>query len=97
MEKKIVNSILAYLKTLSGCFSWKQHGSPYSAAGLPDIVCCINGRFVAFEVKTENGTTTVLQDRTLSRIRDAGGAAHVVRSLDEVKNILRDMEGIADA
>ena len=93
LEKKIVNSILTYLRSLPGCFCWKQHGSPYSTIGLPDIICCIAGRFVAFEVKTEDGRLTALQDRTLSRIRDAGGVAYVVRSLDEVKAILKNLEG----
>jgi len=88
-EKKIVNSILAHLRKIPCCFCWKEHGSPYSTAGLPDIICCINGMFVAFEVKTEDGVATDLQKATLSRIRNAGGTAHVVRSLDEVKNVLR--------
>ena len=95
LEKKIVNANLAYLKALPDCFCWKEHGSPYSTAGLPDIICCIAGRFVAFEVKAENGRLTALQDRTLCRIRDAGGVAHVVRSLDEVKTILRNMEELS--
>ena len=94
LEKKITNSILAHLRTISDCFCWKEHGSPYSTAGLPDIICCLGGRFLAFEVKTDNGKTTTLQDRTLSRIRNAGGVAYVVRSLDEVKSILRNLEGI---
>ena len=95
LEKTLISSILSYLKSLPGCFCWKEHGGAYSTAGLPDILCCITGRFVAFEVKTATGRLTGLQDRTLCRIRGAGGVAYVVRSLDEVKTILRNMEGIS--
>ena len=93
-EKSITNSIVAFLKNLPSCFCWKEHGGAYSTAGIPDIVCCIAGQFVAFEVKTETGRLTGIQDRTLCRIRDAGGVAYVVRSLEEVKSILKNMEGI---
>jgi len=90
LEKKITNSILAHLKSIQGCFCWKEHGSRYSTAGIPDIICCIDGRFVAFEVKTEGGKPTVLQEKTLNSICDAGGVAHVVRSLDEVRDVLEE-------
>ena len=95
LEKNLISSIQSYLKTLPDCFCWKEHGGMYGHAGLPDIMCCIAGRFVAFEVKTETGRLTGLQDKTLCRIRDAGGVAHVVRSLDEVKTILRNLEVIS--
>ena len=52
LEKDIVKAILKYLKTVPNCFSWKEHGGMYGTAGIPDIICCYCGRFVAFEVKT---------------------------------------------
>jgi len=94
-EKAITKKILTYLTTLPACFRWKEHGGMYGHAGLPDIVCCIAGRFVAFEVKAAGGKLTELQEDTLCRIRDAGGVAHMVRSLDEVKSILQNLEGIS--
>ena len=79
---------MKYLKTVPGCFSWKEHGGMYGTAGIPDIIACINGRFYAFEVKTPVGKTTALQDATIRKIRKCGGQAFVVRSVDEVKEIL---------
>ncbi|MDR2046792.1 MAG: VRR-NUC domain-containing protein [Clostridiales bacterium] len=61
-EAEIVKRIRAYLKTVDGCFSWKEHGGYMGTAGIPDIIACIGGRFVAFEVKTEEGKTTALQE-----------------------------------
>jgi hypothetical protein len=34
-EKYITNKILKYLKTVPGCFAWKEHA--YGTAGMPDI------------------------------------------------------------
>ncbi len=51
-EKDITNKILKYLKAIDNCFVFKEHGGMYGTAGIPDIICCIAGRFVAFEVKT---------------------------------------------
>ena len=56
-ESDIVKAILKYLKTEPDCFCWKEHGGMYGTAGIPDIICCYRGKFVAFEVKTEKGKT----------------------------------------
>ena len=50
----------------------------YGRSGVPDIVCCVKGYFLAIECKAGNDKTTVLQDRELQAIRDARGVAIVV-------------------
>ncbi len=50
-EADIVKAIMKYLRTVPGCFCWKEHGGMYGTAGIPDIIACINGRFFGFEVK----------------------------------------------
>lgn len=87
-EADIVRMILKYLKTVPGCFSWKEHGGMYGTAGIPDIISCINGRFYAFEVKTSTGKPTALQEATICKINNCGGKAYVVHSVDEVKKII---------
>ena len=91
LEKDITNATLRYLKTLPGCFCWKQSGGMYGTAGLPDIICCINGAFVAFEVKTPSGKLTTLQESTLRKINAAKGIACKVTSLQEVKEIIENL------
>ncbi len=49
----------------------------YGRAGIPDVIGCINGRFVAIECKAGKNKTTALQDRELARIQDAGGFAFI--------------------
>ena len=89
-ETEIVKKIIAYLRTVPGCFCWKEHGGMYGTAGIPDIISCIDGKFIAFEVKTATGKTTALQERTIERIHNAGGVAVVVRSVDDVKAVIEE-------
>lgn len=88
-EADIVRAILRYLKTVDQCFSWKEHGGMYGTAGIPDIICCCRGRFYGFEVKTETGKPTGLQEAAIRKINEAGGTAAIVRSVDDVRSILK--------
>lgn len=94
LEKDIVAAIMRWLKTVPRCFAWKEHGGLYGTAGVPDVICCLDGRFFAFEVKTPEGRLTNLQEHTIQRIKDAGGHAFVVRSVDDVKAVLWAYAGI---
>ena len=87
-EREIVKMIMAYLKTVPGCFCWKEHGGMYGTAGRPDIICCYKGMFYGFEVKTEDGKPTELQKAMIRKIQKAGGTALVVRSVDEVRAVI---------
>ena len=57
-------------------FSPMQNGM--GRAGIPDIIGCLDGHFIAIECKAGKGTTTALQERELTRIQNAGGLALVV-------------------
>jgi hypothetical protein len=92
LEKEITNSILRYLKTVPNCFCFKEHGGMYGTAGVPDILACIDGRFYAFEVKTEKGKLTKLQETMINKILAAGGRAFTVRSVDEVRAVLKNSD-----
>ena len=92
-EKQIVSAIIKYLKTVPHSFAWKEHGGMYGTAGLPDIICCINGRFIAFEVKTPSGKLTKIQEAMIKKIHDAKGKAYKVTSVEDVKTILESLEG----
>lgn len=87
-EKAITNQILKYLKSLPECFAFKEHGGLYGTSGIPDIIVCYKGKFLAFEVKTEKGKLSKLQEMTIAKIRKANGMAFKVTSLEEVKKIL---------
>lgn len=88
-ESQLVQNIRKYLSTLPKCFFWKEHGGQYGTAGIPDIIVCYKGRFIALEVKIGSNQPTRLQAATIEQIRRAGGIAVVVRSVDEVKEIMQ--------
>jgi hypothetical protein len=58
--------------------------------GAPDILACLNGRFIAIEVKAGKNKPTALQIRALQSIHDAGGLALVINdtNLDYLKECL---------
>ena len=64
------------------------HG--YGSSGIPDIVACINGRFVGIECKAGKGKTTALQEKNLNAITQAGGLSIVVneKNVDDLLLLL---------
>lgn len=76
-EKNFENKIKRYLKD-HNCYCVKYHGNRFSTSGTPDILACINGYFVAIEVKADNGKPSELQLVKIDDIRKAGGFAYVV-------------------
>lgn len=85
-EQDIQTKIIKYLNS-EGFYVVKVVSA--TKAGVPDILCCIYGQFVAFEVKA-NATKkpTPLQEYNLDKIRECGGEAFVVHSLEQVKDII---------
>jgi hypothetical protein len=92
LETKVTKSIMAYLKK-RGVWCFKVAGGPMQQRGVPDIICCVNGAFVALEVKRpELGRLTDLQALTIERIRDAGGVAEVVTSVEEAAAMIEGVD-----
>jgi hypothetical protein len=88
LESAIVGRIQKRLKETGGWFI-KVHGGAFQAAGVPDIIGCLSGRFVAFEVKRPSGKPTKLQLYVIGRIQAAGGLAAVVYSVADVETALK--------
>ena len=87
-EKNIVESIRRYLKTVKNLFFWKEHGGIYGTGGIPDIICCYKGRFIAFEVKQPGKKPTILQEQTIREIIRCGGYALRVDNVSQVKEVV---------
>ena len=58
----------------------------YGRSGVPDIIACMRGRFLAIECKAGNGKLTPLQSRELALIEEAGGLAYVINE-DSIKSL----------
>ena len=66
--------ICKYLDSI-GAWYFKPMMTGFGKAGVPDIIVCLNGRFIGIEVKREGKEPTTIQDRRMQEIRLAGGQA----------------------
>lgn len=72
-ETKFKERVQKDLKTLPNC--WFIKTQERGRRGVPDILICLKGQFIAIELKTDTGRLDKLQEITLSKINDAGGTA----------------------
>ena len=64
--------------------AWVYHPCDTTHSGIPDLLCCVEGKFLALEVKTPTGYVTPIQYAILSQIHLAKGKAHVIRNVEEL-------------
>lgn len=84
-EAKVKASVVKLLKKHNIYYFFPAtHG--FGRSGVPDIICCFDGEFLALEIKAGNNKPTALQEREMDRIFDAGGNAYVINE-DEVANL----------
>lgn len=85
LERQVVAEIRSALRSL-GWIVWKNHGSAYTEAGLPDLMAVRRGEFIAIEVKRPGARsrTTQSQRRWIRRLGREGVLAIVATSADEV-------------
>lgn len=86
LSRKIAKSL-----RLRGCFVFKIHGGPTMMAGLPDLIVCAQGKFVALEVKMpdKRENVSLVQRVVHARIKAAGGVVEVVTSETEAWRVVR--------
>ncbi|MGN0594792.1 MAG: VRR-NUC domain-containing protein [Hominimerdicola sp.] len=69
--------------TSQGAFWFKYWGGGiYNRSGMPDLMGCINGHFLALELKTPIGKASELQKYNIDKIRKAGGIGLFLRPED---------------
>jgi len=89
-EKKVKQRAVAQLKVMGAYYFYPVTGG-FGSSGVPDIVCCLTGRFIGIECKAGKGKTTALQDKNLREIEAAGGVALVINeeNVDQLTDLLR--------
>lgn len=89
-EKSLQKATLKYLRE-RGFWAINIHGNEF-VRGVPDILACILGRFVALELKTGEGVVSTIQTQRLRAIEKSGGVARVVRSIEDVERIITEIK-----
>ena len=89
-EAKVKAKIKLILKEY-GVYYAMPIGTGYGTSGVPDFLCCVDGRFVAVEAKAGKGTTTALQVKNLREIEAAGGITFVINetNLDTLRGYIK--------
>lgn len=76
--KKRVREILdEFCKDHQGYYFFPP-ANGYGRQGIPDVICCIQGRFVAIECKANGGVPTALQLREMDKITKGGGLSFII-------------------
>lgn len=78
LEKHFENKIKRFLNTLPNTWHFKHWAGPYSPSGIPDIIACVNGRFVGIEVKKDSGKVSKLQERNIRLINNVNGVGVIL-------------------
>lgn len=90
-ETKLQKKCIDYLQS-QGIYYINIYGSGRTAKGAPDIIACINGKFVAFELKVDNNDMQPDQRIHKRRIVKSGGQHFCPRSLQEFISIVREVQ-----
>lgn len=89
-EKKLQDKCIAYLKS-KGIYHLNLYGDGFSGKGKPDILACIRGKFVAFELKV--GSNGMQDDQKIHKLRieRSGGLHYSPYTLEEFIEIVEDL------
>ena len=92
-EKQFETKIKKFLSD-NDSFYVKFFANSMTKKGIPDVLACVNGYFVAIEVKAQNGRPSELQLYQCRKIWDAGGFAFILypSGFDRFKAFVEDLK-----
>lgn len=93
-EKKVKDKCVKLLKAYDVYYFFPAtHG--YGRSGVPDIICCTQGRFLAIECKAGDNKPTALQEKEMADIRKQGGITLVINesNLTLLEDLLKELTG----
>jgi pantoate kinase len=92
-EAKVKDKIKKILKD-NNIYYAMPIGTGYGNSGVPDFLCCVNGKFVAIEAKANGGQPTALQLKNLKNINDSGGYTCIIseNNIEYLKDVIKGVE-----
>ncbi len=93
-EKQFETKVKKFLKSHDIWFI-KIWGGGFQRAGIPDIIACINGKFVAIELKGPTGKPTPLQEYNIARINECNGIGLILypHQFSKFKELVKNLLG----
>ena len=91
-EKKVKDKVVKMLKA-HGIYYFYASTHGFGRSGIPDLVCCVRGKFLGIECKAGKNVPTALQEKEMTDIRLAGGMTIVVNedNLDFLQQLLTEL------
>jgi hypothetical protein len=88
-EGKVKDACKKYLKSI-GAWFFMPVSNGMGQVGIPDIICCYKGIFIAVETKApgKRNQTTANQDRVIGAIKEADGWAVVVDNVEQLEQFV---------
>jgi hypothetical protein len=95
-EGKVKKAVRDYLRK-KGVWFYQPVQNGMGVVGIPDFICCWHGHFIAIETKAPGKLSHVTpnQQRVIEAIREHGGLAVVVDSVDSLQVVLENLEGLS--
>ena len=90
-EARLQDKAIEYLQA-SGIYYLNLFGDGWSGKGKPDLIACIGGRFVAFELKVGSNSMQADQRIHKRRIEASGGLHYSPYTLKEFIRIVEDLQ-----
>lgn len=86
-EATLTRKTKAWLDKQEGLFYYKA--SDRYQKGVSDFIICYRGKFLALELKAENGKASPHQKLFIKEVEEAGGRGAVCYTLDEVRAFVK--------
>lgn len=86
-ENRVKAAIKRWLNS-HNVYWFSAAAGPFSVHGVPDIICCYQGKFVGIEVKApgKERNLTPNQASHQRQIKEAGGLAFIASSVQDVED-----------
>lgn len=90
-EGRVKAAVKAFLKE-HGVWFFMPVSNGMGVVGIPDFICCWQGRFLAIETKApgKRGNTTPNQKQKIAEIQRADGLALVVDDVEQLKGVFEN-------
>ena len=77
-----------------GAYHFSPLTAGYGRSGVPDIIVCYKGRFIAIECKAGKGKLTALQEYNIEQIKRNQGLAIVINegNIEALLTLVKEIE-----
>lgn len=95
-ETLFKEKVMRYLDSIPNVWYLKIYGNAVQSGGIPDLLVCYKGRFVALELKDPDEKNkygeTSRQRMHIKRIIKCGGIGATVNSIEQIDEILKQIK-----